>query len=156
MSPKLLFAAMRAYPKLSHYLFNMMRRWPLNDNDRDIFMDEFDGATVLMLADPDDPISIASACKFAIKLSSGSESRVTCIERAQFSAKAADALRRYPEDEDVALSALGYLSNVANCPEHWPTLQQFGLDEVCDNVLQKLQEHATAHRLVQNIRHAVH
>lgn len=79
MKPKLWFAAMEEYKELSPYFFQVLCRWPLNFEDRDIFLKEV-GASMLKFADRNDQDSILWACKFACRYSCGSVGRVGCVE----------------------------------------------------------------------------
>jgi len=118
-------AAARAHPKLSHYFFHALCRWPLS----------FD----------------AAALKFALNVTHDSQERVAFTEHVNFSAKAAEALQRYAEDVDIVVAALGYLLNVSHCPEHRPTLVQLGIEPLCRNALQIHPGHSQVHELADEI-----
>lgn len=145
-------AAARAHPKLSHYFFHALCRWPLSFDDRDILLQEFEAATLLALADFDDRLQVLAALKFALNVTHDSQERVAFTEHVNFSAKAAEALQRYDEDVNIVVAALVYLLAVSNCPEHRPTLVQLGIELLCRNALQILPWHAEVREFAENIR----
>lgn len=152
MDLKVWFAAMRANRELAPNFFKVLCKWPVTYADRDTFLQQLDGASLLVLANCDVRESILWACKFASKFAGGSAEGVACTERYRFSAKAAKALDCYPQDDDVVVAALEYLSNVSNCPEHRVMLrEELRIEIMCDRVVKRHPRHDQVEEFVLDI-----
>jgi len=140
--PKLWTSVAQAFPALSLSVCKIMLKWPLNYEDRDFLVGEI-GATLPELAiassSLDDNPSVASmGCQLAVMMSCGSEWRVALLEKELLSTKVVKALKQYGDEDDVILPSLGYLFNVAQCEQSWPTLVQLDVRPLCEAALQKL------------------
>jgi hypothetical protein len=153
--PKLWIAVAQAYPELSPTVCKILIKWPLNYQDRDFLVDA--AATVLpALAFPATPTNAVAGCELAVMLSCGSELRVARLEKELLSANVAEAFRLYGESDDVAIPAIGYLFNVAQCEDLWPTVVKLGVGSLCRSALQRFHDHPLVPKFAQYILDVLH
>lgn len=153
--PKLWIAAAQAYPGISTSVCKIVLKWPLNYEDRDLLVDAV-GAVLPACTIPADPSSAAIGCQLGVMLSCGSERRVARLEQELLSAKVVEALGQYGDNDDVVVPAMGYLFNVAQCEELWPTLVQLDVGPLCHSARERLHNHPLVQEYAQYILDILH
>jgi hypothetical protein len=153
--PRLWITAAQTFPSLYLSVCKVILRWPLNYKDR---LELLDANAVILpkLAVASDPKSVAVGCQLSVMLSCGCEQRVARLEREMTSARAVEALKQHSADDDVVIAALGYLYNVAQCEEQWPTLVQLGVRPLCINAQARLHDHPMVKEYVKYLLDVLH
>jgi len=153
--PKLWVAAAQACPEMHQSVCRIMSRWPLNYKDRDLLLDA-NAAVLPKLARVADPVSITAGFQLAVTLSCGCEHRVALLERESLSTRVVEALKRHIDNDDVVIAAMGYLFNVAQCEEQWPTLKLLDIGSYCMKVLHRMPDHAQIQMYAHHILDILH
>jgi len=153
--PRLWIAAAQTFPAMYRSVCRIISRWPLNYTDRDLLL-EANAAVLPSLAAVSDPLSVTVGIQLAVTLSCGCEKRVALLERESLSTRVVEALAQHIDNDDVLIAAMGYLFNVAQCEEQWPTLQSLDVKSYCQKVSMKMPNHVQvqeyAHHILDVIR----
>jgi hypothetical protein len=150
MDHKLWTAAVHKHPQHYAKLCRIIATWPVSFSDRDLLLKS--GAAALpSIADSADALSVVGGLQLGVKLSCGSEKRVALVERESLSTKAAEAMRRFENNENVIVHALAYLNNVAQCQEQWPVLTTLGLEPLCWRAVDLFKNHPSVQDYGHNI-----
>jgi hypothetical protein len=139
--PSLWIGAAHACPGLFRPICRVLCKWAGTFRSRDLLL-EAGAAEIVGLADTADPFSVAELLFLAVRLSCGSEERVARLERQRLSVSAAAALRQFPHEKRVVAPALAYLNNVANCEEHWHTLEKVDAGSLATDALDRYRDMA--------------
>jgi len=148
--PRLWIAAAQACPEMYRSVCRIISRWPLNYKDRDLLL-EANAAVLPKLAMVADPLSSTVGFQLAVTLSCGCEKRVARLEREMLSTRVVEALAQHIDNDDVVIAGMGYLFNVAQCEEHWPTLKLLDVGSHCQKVLHRMPDHVQVQEYAHHI-----
>jgi len=147
IDPRLWVEAFGSCPQLYAKLCRIIVKGHGSWQDRDSLVKA--GAALLPCGAPmRDPQKVAAGLRLATVLSCGSTDRVAELERARVGEFANEAMYLYPDDHHIAMAALSYLNNVANCESELRGLAQLGVEPQCLAAMQRwpdrfsIQEHA--------------
>jgi len=153
--PSLWIAAAQTFPAMYRSVCRIISRWPLNYTDRDLLL-EANAAVLPKLANVSDPLSVTVGFQLAVTLSCGCEKRVALLERELLSTRVVEALAQHIDNDDVVIAAMGYLFNVAQCEEQWPTLKSLDVRSYCQKVSMRMPNHTQvqeyAHHILDVVR----
>ena len=117
LDPTLWKDAVESCPRLYAKLCNVVAKCQTSWQDRDRLVEA--GAAQLPSRAPlGDPLKVRAGLRLATLLSCGSFERVAELEKGEGGAKLAkSAMQEYPDDMQIAIAALAYLSNLSMCGE---------------------------------------